>query len=97
MARTITHQRYIIQPTPHETDGNKWQLHIRISRKDHRGLGTCEFSPQVLCASEQKADIYRIAFWRAHHRREGERHVRHGSEARRAAGDAVRNGNNSVS
>ena len=33
MARTITHQGYTIQSTPHETDGDKWRLHIRISLK----------------------------------------------------------------
>lgn len=62
MARTITHQGYTIQSTPHKTDGGKWRLHIRISRKDHRGARTKEFPAQVLCASEQEADTHGIAY-----------------------------------
>lgn len=52
MARTITHEGYTILSTPHETDGDKWRLHIRISQKDHQGVRTSEFPAQVLCASE---------------------------------------------
>ncbi|MEP6889191.1 MAG: PilZ domain-containing protein [Nitrospirota bacterium] len=62
MARNITHDGYTIQSTPHETDGDKWWLHIRISQKDHQGVRTSEFPAQVLCASEQEADIHGIAF-----------------------------------
>ena len=62
MARTITHEGYTIQSTPHETDGDKWRLRIRISQKDHRGVRTSEFLAQVLCASEQEADVHGIAF-----------------------------------
>ena len=62
MARTITHEGYTIESTPHETDGGKWRLHIRISGNDHQGLRTSEFPAQVLCASEQEADIHGIAF-----------------------------------
>ncbi len=62
MARTITHQGYTIKSIPHETDGKKWRLHIRISRNDHRGVRTSEFPQHVLCASEQEADIHGIAF-----------------------------------
>ena len=62
MARIITHQGYTIQSTPHETDGDKWRLHIRISREDHRGVRISEFSAQVLCVCEQEADVHGIAF-----------------------------------
>ena len=62
MARTITYEGYTIQSSPHKTDGKKWRLHIRISREDHRGARTNEFPAQVLCASEEEADIHGIAF-----------------------------------
>ena len=62
MARTITHEGYTIQSASHETDGDKWRLHIRISQQDHQGVRTSEFPAQVLCASEQEADIHGIAF-----------------------------------
>ena len=62
MARTITHEGYTIQSASHETDGDKWRLHIRISQQDHQGVRTSEFPTQVLCASEQEADIHGIAF-----------------------------------
>ena len=62
MARSITHQGYTIQSIPHEADGDKWRLRIRISQHDHLGLRTSEFRAQVLCASEQEADVHGIAF-----------------------------------
>jgi hypothetical protein len=63
MARTITHQGYTIESTPRHTDRGKWwQLHIRISRNDQRGVRSSEFPAQVLCASEQEADVHGIAY-----------------------------------
>ena len=62
MARTITYEGCNIQSTPHETDGEKWRLHICISGKDHRGVRTSEFPAEGLYASEQEADIHGITF-----------------------------------
>lgn len=62
MARTITYEGYTIQSTPHETDGEKWRLHICISRNDHRGVRTSEFSAEGLYATEQEADIHGVAY-----------------------------------
>ena len=62
MARTIIYEGYTIQSTPHQTDGEKWRLHICISGKDPRGARTREFPAEGLYASEQEADIHGITF-----------------------------------
>jgi hypothetical protein len=62
MAGTITYEGYTIQSTPHETDVDKWRLHIRITGKDDQGVRTSEFPAHVLYTSEQEADIHGIAF-----------------------------------
>lgn len=63
MGKTIEYQGYTIQSAPHHlADDEKWQLRIFVSVDDHLGVKAREFSPDVLYATEQEADIHGITF-----------------------------------
>ena len=63
MEKTVEYQGYRIQSAPfHLADGEKeWRLRIFISF-EHGEVKTREFSPDVLYATEQEADIHGITF-----------------------------------
>ncbi len=64
MGKTVEYQGFKIQSAPHHLAGGekKWQLRIFVSLEDHRGVRTRKFSSDVVCATEQEADIQGIAF-----------------------------------
>ena len=64
MEKTVEYQGYRIQSAPfHLADGEKeWRLRIFISFEQHGGVKTREFSPDVVYATEQEAEIHGITF-----------------------------------
>ena len=63
MCKTVSYEGYTIQSSPrYLVDGEQWQLCIMISVEQPGGVNTREFSPDVMYATEQEADIHGIAF-----------------------------------
>ena len=63
MPKMVEHEGYIIQSTPqYQADWEKWRVCIVISLKDPQGARSREFSPQVLYATEQEADVHATTF-----------------------------------
>ena len=63
MGKTVPYEGYTIQSSPRcLADCEQWRLHIVISVEQPSGVNTREFSPDVMYATEQEADIHGIAF-----------------------------------
>jgi hypothetical protein len=63
MAMTVLYEGYAIQSSPrYVAESEKWQLCIVISIRPHGGVKPRTFSSEVLCATEQEAELQGIDF-----------------------------------
>jgi hypothetical protein len=63
MAKTVLYEGYAIQSSPrYVAESEKWQLCVVISIRPHGGVKPRTFSSEVLCATEQEAELQGIDF-----------------------------------
>ncbi|HZC81070.1 MAG TPA: hypothetical protein VE222_05030, partial [Nitrospiraceae bacterium] len=63
MAKTVLYEGYAIQSSPrYVAESEKWQLCVVISIRPHGEVRPRTFSSEVLCATEQEAELQGIDF-----------------------------------
>ena len=84
MGKTVEYQGYTLQSIPHyEAEREKWRLRIVVSAENSPDVRPREFSSEILCSTEQEADIHGITFG------EADRPVRSGYEDDGSSGGAA--------